>query len=368
MITNSKDRIPTSQAAVILINYILAVGILTLPRTAAEKVNTPDIWITVILGGLIAMIAGIIMVKLSQQFPGKTFYQYNQEIVGKWVGAILSLFIVGYFFMLSSFEVKTLEGITSFFLLEGTPGWAIIMPFMWVSLYLNLGGINSIARLFEIIFPITVFIFLFTSFMSIGIFEIDNLRPVLGLGIIPVLKGLKTTTLAYSGAEIMLLLLAFMKQPRQAVKVVLIGTAIPLIFYVTTVVMVIGTFSVDGVLMRTWPTIDLMRSFELPGLIFERFESLLLVVWIMQIFATYTICYYAAALGLAQLFNKNIHSFLYGLLPVIYIVSQIPKNINDLFKLGDVIGNAAMILFGILPLLLLVISRWRKRKNEPKCE
>ena len=44
------------------------------------------------------------------------------------------------------------------------------------------------------------------------------------------------------------------------------------------------------------PTIDLMRSFEISGLIFERFESLLLVIWIMQIFATYTISYYAAAL------------------------------------------------------------------------
>lgn len=63
---NSKDKIPTSQAAVILINYILAIGILTLPRTAAEKVQTPDVWITVILGGLIAIVAGIIIVKLSQ--------------------------------------------------------------------------------------------------------------------------------------------------------------------------------------------------------------------------------------------------------------------------------------------------------------
>lgn len=366
MITNSKDRIPTSQAAIILINYILAVGILILPRTVAEKVKTPDVWITVIIGGLIAMVAGIIIVKLSQQFPGKTFYQYSQEIVGKWVWAILSLLIVGYFFVMSSFEVKTLEGVTSFFLLEGTPGWAIIMPFMWVSLYLNLGGINSIARLFEMIFPITVFIALLATFMSIGIFEIDNLRPVLGLGIIPVLKGLKSTTLTYSGVEIMLLLLAFMKQPHQAVKVVLIGTAIPLIFYVITVVIVIGVFSVDGVVLRTWPTIDLMRSFEIHGLIFERFESLILVIWIMQIFATYTICYYAAALGLAQLFNKNIHSVLYALLPVIYIVAEIPKNTNDLFKFGDMIGNVAIILFGILPLLLLIISRWRKRKNEPK--
>ena len=169
------------------------------------------------------------------------------------------------------------------------------MPFMWIGLYLIMSGINSIARMFEIIFPITV-LFLIISFMSIGIFEIDNLRPVLGLGIKPVLDGIKTTSLAYTGPEIMLILLVFMEQRNKAVKAILVGISIPLIFYVITVVMVIGALSIDGVVTRTWPTIDLMRSFEISGLIFERFESLLLVIWIMQIFATYTISYYAAAL------------------------------------------------------------------------
>ncbi len=42
--------------------------------------------------------------------------------------------------------------------------------------------------------------------MSFKIFEIDNLRPVLGDGIVPVLKGVKTTSLAFTGPEIMLLL------------------------------------------------------------------------------------------------------------------------------------------------------------------
>ena len=131
--------------------------------------------------------------------------------------------------------------------------------------------------------------------MSIGIFEIDNLRPVLGLGIKPVLDGIKTTSRIYI-PEIMLILLVFMEQRNKAVKAILVGISIPLIFYVITVVMVIGALSIDGVVTRTWPTIDLMRSFEISGLIFERFESLLLVIWIMQIFATYTISYYAAAL------------------------------------------------------------------------
>ncbi|HDR3802771.1 GerAB/ArcD/ProY family transporter [Bacillus anthracis] len=300
MITISKDRITTAQAVVIIVNYILGTGILTLPRASVEKVKTPDVWLSVILGGILAMVSGVIMVKLSQQFPDKTFYQYSQDIVGKWIGRLLSFLIIGYFLTTSAFQIRSMAEVISCFLLEGTPTWAIVMPFMWIGLYLIMSGINSIARMFEIIFPITFFIFLLISFMSIGIFEIDNLRPVLGLGIKPVL---------------------------------------------------------DGVVTRTWPTIDLMRSFEISGLIFERFESLLLVIWIMQIFATYTISYYAAALGLAQLFKKSIHPFIFALIPIIYIIAMTSKNINDLLKLGDMLGNAALFLFGLLPLLLLIIKR-----------
>lgn len=105
-----------------------------------------------------------------------------------------------------------------------------------------------------------------------------------------------------------------------------------------------------------------MRSFEIPGLIFERFESLLLVIWIMQIFTTFTITYYAAALGLAQLFKKKIHPFVYGLVPIIYVIAMVPKNINDLFKLGDMVGNVALVLFAVLPVTLLLVSSMRGGK------
>ncbi|MGM7723563.1 spore germination protein [Metabacillus sp. Hm71] len=359
---NQKEKITTQQVAVILSNSILAVGILTLPRTSVEKMKTPDVWISVILGGLIAILAGIIMVKLCQRFPQKTVYQYSQDIVGKWAGRFISLIFVIYFFTVSAFEVRALAEVTGFLLLEGTPSWAVIMPFMWVGLYLIMGGINPMARLFEIILPITVILFLLITMMSFKLFEIDHLRPVLGSGVIPVLKGIKTTTLAFTGVEYILFLIAFMQKPNKAVKAVLVGISIPIFFYVITVIMVIGAFSVDGVILRTWPTIDLMRSFEIPGLIFERFESLLLVIWIMQIFTSFTIAFYIAALGLAHLFQKSIHPFIYVLIPIIYIISTIPKSIDELFKLGDIIGTIALYLFGLLPLILLIISKWRGGK------
>lgn len=39
-----KDRITTSQTAVIVTSFLLATGILTLPRTSVAEVKTPDVW------------------------------------------------------------------------------------------------------------------------------------------------------------------------------------------------------------------------------------------------------------------------------------------------------------------------------------
>ncbi|BAH41266.1 putative spore germination protein [Brevibacillus brevis NBRC 100599] len=366
MLPTRNDRITTSQTAVIIINFILGAGILTLPRISVEKAKTPDVWISVIIGGLLAMLAGIIIVKLSQRFPEKTFFEYSQEIAGEWVGRMLSLLIICYFCMTSSLQVRSMAEVTTFYLLEKTPMWAIVMVFLWVALYLVIGGINCLARMLEIILPITVLFFLVVSLMSIKIFEIDHLRPVLGLGWKPVFDGIKPTALAYTGFEIMMIIVVYMRQPNKGVKAVVVGISASLIFYLMTVVMVIGAFSIDGVVTRTWPTIDLIRSFEITGLLFERFESLLLVLWIMQIFSTFTLAYYSAALGLAQLFKKNMEPFLFGLLPVIYIITMTPKEINSVFALGDFVGDAAFFLFGVMPLLLLIISGWKVGKHEAK--
>lgn len=125
----------------------------------------------------------MIIVKLSQQYPKETFYEYSRHIVGKWLGHLISIVFITYFLALGAYEVRVMSEIVDFFLLEGTPSWAIIMTVLWIGLYSITQGLDPIARLFEMIFPITVIIFLTIALMSLGIFEINNLRPVLGDGI-----------------------------------------------------------------------------------------------------------------------------------------------------------------------------------------
>ncbi|MGO4544728.1 spore germination protein [Paenibacillus sp. 2TAB23] len=368
MTQKAQDRITTVQAAVIVSNFLLGSGILTLPRASAEVVGTPDVWLSVLLGGFVAIGAGILMAVLSKWHKGKTVFQYNQTLLGKWIGGTIGLAFVIYFFMTSAYQVRALSEVTQLFLLEGTPSWAIVMVFMWVSLYLMFGGINPIARLFELILPVTIVIYLLVMLMSLKLFDYDHLRPFLGQGIWPVLDGVRSTALSFLGVEIILVITAFMSNPNKSVKAVVIGTSIPLVIYMFTVIIVIGGLSLDGVLSRTWPTLDLIRSYEYTGLIFERFESLLLVIWIMQIYSTFTITYYASALGFSQIFHFDVKTCLYGLLPIVFTLSTLPQNIDVLFTLGDFLGKSAFFLFVPIPLLLLIITKWRKGANKNAAE
>ncbi|MBR2563760.1 MAG: GerAB/ArcD/ProY family transporter [Paenibacillus sp.] len=359
---DSQVKINTTQTVVIIVNYMLGAGILTLPRTTSRAVGTPDVWISIILSGLIITGVGLIMVTLCRRFPDKNVFQFTGEITGRWIGYILGCATIVYFMVIAAFEIRIMADVTGMYLLERTPTWAIVMVFMWIGIYLISGGLAVIVRVFEVILPITLIIFVMEILLSNQLFEISNLRPVLGEGFMPVIRGLKPSLLSYTGYEVMLVITACMQNPKKSNKAMVWGLGISTSIYLITVVMVVGSLSLDGIKTRTWPTLDLVRSFEIQGLIFERFESLLLVIWIMQIFSTFAITHYLASVGIRDLFKaKRMRTIMYVLLPIIYLTAMIPKNVYETFALGDRLGDLSVILFAITPFILLVVSIIRKK-------
>ncbi|MNN58979.1 Spore germination protein YndE [compost metagenome] len=80
----------------------------------------------------------------------------------------------------------------------------------------------------------------------------------------------------------------------------------------------------------------------------------------MQIFCTFCLTFYGAALGISQIFHKPFKHCLFALLPLTYIICEIPNNINDLFAFGTALGNGSMLFFGLMPLPLLIIAHFRR--------
>ncbi|MEK4009254.1 GerAB/ArcD/ProY family transporter [Paenibacillus sp. FSL H3-0333] len=355
MFIRTDDKITATQTAIFLNNTLLGAGVLTLPRSVSKSVGTPDGWISTLLGGAIVMLVVLLMVKISQQFPGKTVFQYSRLLTGRFIGGILSMLLILYFITIAGFEIRTLAEVTLFFLLEGTPIWAVILPFLWLSTYLVYGGINSIARVYTIVFPISIMILLISFVLSLRMFDIDNLRPVLSKGWSPVFAGLKSTVLVFTGCEVTMTLVAFMDDPKKAVKAMLGGLAILLSIYFLTIIIVIGGISIDSAITSTWPTIDLLRSFEVPGFFFERLEFPFMVIWLMQMFCNFSSFFFQSTLGLSQIFKLKVHPIIYALVPLLFISAMLPKSLGDLFALGDTIGKMGLVLFLLVPVLLSVV-------------
>ncbi|WP_028778940.1 GerAB/ArcD/ProY family transporter [Shimazuella kribbensis] len=363
--TKQKDFITTSQTIVAISSHMTSLGILTLPRAITEVIKTPDGWLSILLAGLLLIGFSIILVKLCQRFPQQTVFEFSQVILGKWLGQSLSYVLIIYFILLTGFEIRGMAEVTKLYLLPRTPFIATIVPFICLGLYLIISGINSIVRLFEILLPPTIIVFLLVSLLSLKTFELNNIRPVLGLGIWPVIKGLNSTSLSLTGIESLLVLSSFMREPRKAIKAATIGISIPLSFYVIIFIFTVGSLGVAGVTTKTWPVISLFRQFELTGIVFERFESFMIAVWILQIFTTFVSGYYMASLGFAQLTHKKMNPFIFGLAPIMYLTAMAPRNINDVFHFGNFLGYCGVTIIVAVSSILLIIAIVRRKKHVP---
>ncbi|WP_169907791.1 GerAB/ArcD/ProY family transporter [Priestia abyssalis] len=363
MIPSPQEKITNIQASIAVTMTIVGVGIITLPRTSAEAVQTPDVWLSILVAGFIAMCAAFFVVKIGQMFPNQTFYQFSYQIIGKPIGYILNFVVIIYFTMLAGFEARSMGEVIRSYLLDKTPMEVIILVFMSVGVYLVAGGVNSILKLFELYFPILLFLFLLMFLLSFANFEFNNIRPFLGEGIQPVLKGIKPNALSYTGFEVMFILTAYMHTPKNAILTTFIGIGLSIILYTAVLILVIGTLTVEEVRLLTFPTMELVKSIEMKGVFFERFETFFIIIWIITTFTTYSISLYMASLGLAQIFNKNRSHCILGLLPFIYLLSMYPSDINVVFKYGDYVGNLGMFVAGIMPFFLWIIAFIRRKRN-----
>lgn len=361
-----EDHITARQATFIVSKGMIGTGIFVMARGISQEVGTPDGWISVIVSGILAMMAGYIIVKLSQRFPNQTFYQYSQIVAGKSLGAVFGIVFSLYHIFTSGYLLRVMSEVVHTYLLDKTPMEVIMIVFLSLAAYLTVGGINPIARLIEMLFPVVIILLLVLFVFSLREFEFDNLRPVLGDGVLPVWKGIKPSVFSYSGFEIMLILPAFMKEPRKAMKSTLIGIALVIPLYTLVVAIAIGILTVDEVKTLTWPTMSVAMDIELPGGFFERFESIFTVLWVISMYTSFVLYQYTASLGFSQIFRKEHRTSTFAYLPIIYVVAMSPANLNSVFAFGDFVEKAAIFIIAVIPPCFWITAKLRRKGIETR--
>jgi spore germination protein len=145
----------------------------------------------------------------------------------------------------------------------------------------------------------------------------------------------------------------------------MVGIAIPGFIYVLIVISSISVFGVNEMRLLAWPTLELVKTTEVPGLILERLESAFLGVWVASIFTTVGNMYYATASIVRETFKLRNHRWVAViLLPGLYWFSLLPSNMQKLLEYKRWGSVAGLFLAFIVPAVLLLLSLIRSLDNK----
>ncbi|MGG1661865.1 GerAB/ArcD/ProY family transporter [Brevibacillus sp. NRS-1366] len=354
------------QLTSLITSTLIGVGVLTLPRTTTSVLLEAG-WMSPVFGSVFAFLSIWMIATLSKRFPGMTFIEYSPIVwgtkknpkMGKW----LSLpWIIGYLsFLYSTTAIVARvfgEVVVTSVLLE-TPLEVIIISMFLLAFILCLHEVEVVARVNELLFPLILFPILFIALASFQKAEWNNILPLFRVSGSSLLEGTYEAIYSFSGYEIMLIYFAYAHENNSKARSGFYGIGIAMVVYTLIVVAGIVVFGYEELQRVTWPTLELVKTTQVPGLILERLESAFLAVWVTAVFTTVANAYYAVMYGLRQLFNKGIvfQRVISAIMFIpLYFIALWPQNIVDIFRVSSYLGMISIILnLGVPTLYLIVI-------------
>jgi spore germination protein len=357
-------RIVPLEMSISLIAMIVGVGILTISRSLAQELDTPDGWISIGISGLMVMVLVYLYTRLQQHFPGQNLLQFLAKgSIGKWLAKLFAIFFIIYFVTVFAFEVRTLAIVIEMYLLNQTPQEVVIASILLLSTYAVSKGTQGIIHLNIMFVPITLFIVLVMLVFNLPSFKFEELRPIMAEGIVPIITGVKLTIVSFLGIETLFFFMANMKKSDLRALPLNISIGVITLIYILVTICSYSVFTLPATKFITFPMLELAKEIELPGAFFERLESLMMTVWIMSIFNTMAIVQLLAV----QIIKQEILPTKKGThLPTIiiffvFIIAFNPNSINEVFTMGDWVGRLGVTLF-IFGLLAGFITVWIRNK------
>lgn len=364
----SNDRISPYQLAIIIIMSVIGVGVFNLVHTIT-KYGGNDGWIIMAALGLVHILLAFLLIRLGSKFPGKTFPEYIQEIIGVIPGKILVFIISIYILINLAYEVREFTEVAKMFLLPMTPTEVIIFALVLVCAYVVRGGVECVARLCEVTFPLLFIPFFLVLIPGLPGLDLTNLLPIgTDLGI-KFQRFLPHTTHAFRGIEYILFYIGFMERPQKAFKPV--GWALIFItgFYTLISIIGISAFGAKSATKTIWPLLSYIRNINIPGLFIERLDGIILAIWVITVFTTVITGFYIITYSFSKVMNtKEQKQFALPLVIFIYYLALQPDGLAELYKWGDwVFKYVSAVFIYVIPVAAFALAAIRRlgvKKNE----
>ncbi len=341
----------------------VGVGILGFQRDIFKEAGH-DAWISVLLAGIVTHIVAWVMIKTLMKYESSDLYGIHEDVYGKWLGRLFSSIYILYFVILSLVVLRTYVEVIQTWMFPKLPTWTLAIIILFLVVYGLMGGIRVVVGVCFFSFFLTIWMFLL-SYFPYQYSDWEHLKPILNASISDLLKGTYKMALTVIGFEILYFIYPFVKDKKLVGRYTHIGLLVTTFIYVA--VMIISTiFFGEGQIAKTiWPTLFLFKIIQIPFL--ERFEYVVVSVWMLMILPNLLLFTWAATRGMKRVFNWKQKHALYTFTAIIFIASTLITTRTQVDKLGDVVGNNSLYIIFIYPFLLFILvslkSKWKKKRR-----
>jgi spore germination protein KB len=362
-----KVKINPSQLFVLIILFEMGSALVVALATDAKQ----DAWIAVLLGMVGGIFLFIIYHRLYMFYPEIPLSSYVQKIVGKWFGRVLAFMYIIYFIYCAARVLRDFGELLTTTLYSSTPLLIINALMVLTTVYAVQKGFEVIARVGELFF-ILVYILAVMGFLLVafsGLIHLQNLRPILENGWMPVLKVTLGQTLTFPFGEMVVftMILPYLNDQKKAKLVCIWGIVLSGINIAITALINVATLGVDLYARSPFPLLNTVGKIQLGNFI-ERLDVFFMLYLMIGGFFKIAIFFYAAVIGTTDIFHfksKRKMCFPIGIIILfasLTISSNYAEHIKEGLKFVPIFLHYPFQIF--IPIMLLVIAYFRNRKKK----
>ncbi|MFA4136691.1 MULTISPECIES: GerAB/ArcD/ProY family transporter [unclassified Brevibacillus] len=365
----SKDNTITAFLAGVLVHATqIGVGILGFQRIVAREAGH-DAWISVVLAGLVTHLTLWIIIKTMQKYPSADIYGIQDDVFGRWLGTAVSIIYITFFIMTAGIILRSYIEVVQTWVFPNLPTWILSGIILFLAYYTIVGGIRVIAgyTFFSIIATLWL---VFDIYFPLQFARWEYLFPIMDTSFENLFRGMLAMSLTSVGFEVLYVVYPYVQNKDKVNKSAQLAVLVTYIIYLILMIVTLVFFS-QGQLMRTiWATLNLQKMVYLP--ILERFELVVISLWLIVILPNIMLYLWCSARGLKRLFGFNLRSSLHWILPVIYLASLTMLSRQQMNWLYTVHGKISIWVVYLYPyflyMMVLLKQRTQRAKSKSKGE
>lgn len=360
---SNNNRISTRQVFRLFVFDFVGESTLILPSQLAAFAGNDGL-ASILLGGILgSLYLGYLAYVLKKMETD--LVTYMDQVLPGWIKKVFLVLLVIYFIGMAGYGAYIFSDVIQKGLIAGESFTLILILVLLTAGYAVCGGIESRARVYEILFVILFVLLAVMLFIAAGDLQVEYLCSFFQADTGSVLKG----SLAVFFCLMPLFLLVFFPpyvQKAQWGKLVhAVHAALWFAIGVLAILYVIllGSFGSRSLMTMKYPAITLMSSIHLRGSFLKRLDAFMIAIWFFTLFALVTVFLFYAQELLQKLRKKDTHKkwYLCGVAIAVFAVAEMLYRSRHGEWFREYLLYIGIPLFLFLPLVVFVWGKGKKR-------